>query len=169
MLRRIVPLIVVVAVALAVPGWTLACTCAVLPPQQAFARSTAVFAGTVTGIEGPAEGSVVSSADPVRVRFSVWRVWKGPRQRALVVSTARMSISCGYPFTTGGVYLVYAYDRDGALETNLCTRTRPLALAAEDLLALGEWKGLLVAMALVAGAALAIGLLSRRRARSRRG
>jgi hypothetical protein len=37
------------------------------------------------------------------------------------------------PFRLGGQYLVYAYSHQGKLGTSICTRTRPLSDAAEDL------------------------------------
>jgi hypothetical protein len=40
---------------------------------------------------------------------------------------------CGYRFQKGKQYIVYATeDRDGQLRTSICTRTRPLDRAAED-------------------------------------
>jgi 5-hydroxyisourate hydrolase-like protein (transthyretin family) len=42
---------------------------------------------------------------------------------------------CGYGFKQGGQYLVYAHrnDKDKRLYTGICSRTRPLAEAADDL------------------------------------
>jgi hypothetical protein len=40
---------------------------------------------------------------------------------------------CGYQFQVGIEYVIYAYKNSaGRLETGICTRTRPLAEAAED-------------------------------------
>ena len=40
---------------------------------------------------------------------------------------------CGYPFQTGTEYVIYAYkNSDGRLETGICSRTRPLAEAGDD-------------------------------------
>jgi hypothetical protein len=51
------------------------------------------------------------------------------------VTTAGSGPACGYTFKIGGQYLVYAYrPKDGSgLSVSLCSRTRPLANAAEDL------------------------------------
>ena len=132
------------------PCPAFACSC--LPPgtpAQELNRSSTVFAGVVMGIdEPPARPAftttfpfltfLVSSGDPVRVTFDVSAVWKGPAYRQLVVTTARWSASCGYPFQRGMNYLVYASDQDGELTTYLCSRTNTLAQAQADLADLGS-------------------------------
>jgi 5-hydroxyisourate hydrolase-like protein (transthyretin family) len=42
---------------------------------------------------------------------------------------------CGYAFDVGGEYLIYAYrhPQNGRLSTGICSRTRPLSTAGEDL------------------------------------
>jgi hypothetical protein len=121
-----------------VPAW--ACSCAPPPPPgEARDGSAAVFAGQVTAIEAPGPvGGLINSADPVKVTVQVSQVWKGSLNSTLVVTTARDSASCGYSFDLGGEYLVYAYDAEGELNTNLCSRTAPLQSAGEDLNVLGE-------------------------------
>lgn len=118
-----------------------ACTCA--PPESPtdeLERSTAVFAGKVAALEARS-GLVTSSADPVRVTFRGYTVWKGPQHDMLTLTTARSSISCGYEFEAGREYLVYAYGEENDLQVSLCSRTRPLTLAAVDLIALGRGRG----------------------------
>ena len=44
---------------------------------------------------------------------------------------------CGFSFRAGQTYLVYATGRREALHTSICSRTRPLEEATEDLEALG--------------------------------
>jgi len=74
------------------------------------------------------------------VRFQVDKQWKGVTTDTVPVVTAADSAACGYPFVTGKTYLVYARKLDGEpeLQTNLCSRTKPLASAQDDLAALGE-------------------------------
>ena len=57
--------------------------------------------------------------------------------------------ACGYGFEPAKSYLVYASATDGALSTNLCSRTRPMAQAAEDLAVLGMGATLTVATSLM--------------------
>ena len=78
---------------------------------------------------------MTSSLDPTTVRFEVDSVWKGPVDETISLETARSGASCGYTFTEGLEYLVYS--RDGET-VNLCSRTKPLFDAAEDMAALGE-------------------------------
>lgn len=68
--------------------------------------------------------------------FEVQRIYKGPTTHRISVKTGLGGGDCGYPFEIGKSYLVYA-GGDVRLETNICTRTTPLALAAADLSRLG--------------------------------
>ncbi|MFW6136423.1 MAG: hypothetical protein ACOC7N_06340 [Chloroflexota bacterium] len=142
--RRAKVFFVLAAASVAVTGFAgqaPACMCVPAgPPSDELERSTAVFAGKVTGVEVPS-GDVMSSADPVRVTFRIYTVWKGPSRDSLTVTTARSTVSCGYEFEAGKEYLVYAYGEEDDLEVSLCSRTRPLALAEADLAALGRGNG----------------------------
>ncbi|MDZ7611875.1 MAG: hypothetical protein U5L10_03870 [Candidatus Moranbacteria bacterium] len=114
-----------------------ACSC-VQPasPQESLEQSTAVFAGKVIDVDVPS-GLVVSSADPVKVTFEVSKIWKGPDYKTLVLTTARDEASCGYSFKENEEYIVYAYGEEDTLSTDICSRTKPLANAEEDLQDLG--------------------------------
>jgi hypothetical protein len=115
-----------------------ACSCIPpAPPLESMANSDAVFSGKVMRIDSD-EAPIMNSADPVKVVFNVSRVWKGPEEGAIALSTARESASCGYNFVVGEEYLVYAYNSESGLTTGLCNRTMPLSSAGEDLAALGE-------------------------------
>jgi hypothetical protein len=90
------------------------------------ARS-AVFAGEVTSIDTVGRSdSFASSADPVLVTFDVSKVWKGSIKKETVVRTVRDSASCGYEFSLGQSYLVFADKEGGIIRTGLCTGTQPL-------------------------------------------
>jgi hypothetical protein len=71
------------------------------------------------------------------VKLRVERSWKGPSCTELKVETGRGDGDCGYPFEVGKSYLVYAHKDGEVLRTNICTRTRPMDIAEEDLTALG--------------------------------
>jgi hypothetical protein len=115
-----------------------ACSCIPpAPPLESMANSDAVFSGKVMRIDSD-EAPIINSADPVKVVFNVSRVWKGPEEGAIALSTARESASCGYNFVVGEEYLVYANNSETGLTTGLCNRTMPLSSAGEDLAALGE-------------------------------
>ena len=137
-------LILLFAIAASLLSWSImahrvfACSC-VAPGQPAveLENATVVFAGRVLALETPG-GPIVSSADPVKVKFQVQEVWKGPVQSQLVVSTSRSGATCGYEFVQGQVYLVYSGGTPSELTVSLCSRTRPFATADEDFTALGN-------------------------------
>jgi hypothetical protein len=115
-----------------------ACSC--LPPGaplDEMASATAVFAGRVMNIE-VAGGEAISPDDAVTVTFGVSRLWKGPEESVVTVTTPRDSASCGIDFQNGQEYLVYATGSQAELSTNLCSRTASLADAGADLEALGD-------------------------------
>lgn len=114
----------------------LACSCAPLPPPlEARDQANAVFTGTVVGITPDATGNYNL------VRFQVLGVWKGVKCREVTIFTGSSDLNCGYNFVAGGTYLVYAYEDTTVpgvrFNTNLCSRTRLIAEAGEDLAALG--------------------------------
>lgn len=103
-----------------------ACTCVQQPPARAFKWATAVFVGEVIEIT---EGDYV-----VEVRFKVERSYKGVKRQQIMVTTSRNSEGeCGFKFDKGRNYLVYAYGKREMLDTDMCTRTRALDDAQEDL------------------------------------
>jgi len=69
------------------------------------------------------------------VRIRIGEVLSGvePGQQEIEIFTGFGGEDCGYPFHIGAEYVVYAYTNpDGHLETGICSRTRPLAEATED-------------------------------------
>ena len=125
---------------LGLPKSAHACMCGPSgAPRDAMAEADAVFAGQVVAIHEPGPylrngQMVIGSADLMKVKFNVGRVWKGPRRETITVETERMGISCGYEFKEGRRYIVYAW---GGNRTGLCTRTAPVWLAVRDFAALG--------------------------------
>lgn len=123
------------------PSVTYACSCVVpAEPLEALESSSAVFVGKVVNIKEP-RGTIISSADPVKVTFDVDSSWKGVEGNKVTMTTALSSASCGFEFVEGESYIVYAYANDeddsGKLEASLCSRTKLLASASEDLKELG--------------------------------
>ena len=117
------------------PACVYACSCLPPgPPDQALGASAAVFSGKVATI---GRGQAAGPSDAVQVTFDVARVWKGPEEATITVSTAGSSASCGFEFVEGQEYLVYAQTVEGRLEASLCSRTNQLAMAGEDLAVLG--------------------------------
>jgi LPXTG-motif cell wall-anchored protein len=120
-----------------------ACSCVMPgPPNEAFGRADAVFRGEVQSISG---GSGLLSGllslvglgrgGPERqILMSVTDSWKGIDTTEIVVRTGFGGGDCGYPFRVGTSYLIYGYENNGRLLTNICSRTVAVsaAVAVDD-------------------------------------
>jgi len=120
-----------------------ACSCASSgPPCQAAFQVDAIFAGRVQSISPlpdddlpplrPGEARIPRT---VRVDFVAVQGFRGLEAATVSVLTAGSGPACGYTFKKGERYLVYAKRQpDGKeLVTGICSRTRLLAEADEDL------------------------------------
>jgi len=116
-----------------------ACSCAPPGPlNEELTTAAAVFTGKVVGTVEPIDGfGPISSADPIKVTFQVYKVWKGSVSQTTNITTARSGSSCGYTFEKGIEYIVYAHGSENNLSVSLCSRTQPLASAEDDLALLG--------------------------------
>lgn len=118
-------------VAVLSPHAATACSCAPPPPpNQALEEATAVFAGEVTNLE--------TNQGQLDITLAIQQVWKGDLGPTVAVQTPSTTAMCGYSFELGRVYLVYASDRNGRLQTNQCSRTTRLSQATDDLCELSE-------------------------------
>jgi len=132
-MQKLKPFFIIVVTAIAIIAAsvqeTQACTCIPpLPPAKAFAEADAVFMGKVVSFD--------NAGDNIQrlAKISVTKIWKGERSAVNEILTANNSAACGYEFVVGESYVIYAYKAsDRNLHTNICTRTRPARLAAEDL------------------------------------
>jgi hypothetical protein len=115
-----------------------ACSCAGAPLEEHVRTSDAVFSGEVAGIDqndlSPGPGPRLG-----KVTFDVSDVWKGVSEDPVAVHGQGPEATCGIDFEEGESYLVYAYRSNGggALQTDLCNPTKPLAAAERDLQLLG--------------------------------
>lgn len=120
---------------LLLPSMVQACSClAPPPPLEALKGADAVFVGRVNALHLTG----TSFEEKVNALFEVDQVWKGSLSDRVVIETAQSSAACGFHFSEGEQYLVYAFETEGALETNICSRTTLLENAQGDLSALGE-------------------------------
>ncbi|MFC6897773.1 hypothetical protein ACFQGX_20645 [Nonomuraea dietziae] len=107
---RLLAFLAVLAAFLLVPARAAcACSCAPFEPRTAVGDATSVFTGTVTGLR-QLPGSPLGPTPPFVVTFSVDQVYRGERQATVEVATNADSASCGYRFTRGARYLVFASD-----------------------------------------------------------
>ena len=119
-----------------VPLSAAACDCGYAgAPCKAFEKTPTVFVGRVVKIS--TIDLKTASGDDYKdrlVSFEVERSYRGLTTKTAVVLSGWNS-DCGYRFQEGVRYLVYAYPHSptAKLTTSICTRTRPLSEASEDL------------------------------------
>ncbi len=118
------------------PTWSFACSCPEPgPPLEEREKATTVFRGEVVSVrEFPILFGIWGSRDPTTIKFKVQTAWKGAAYPTRYVTTARSGASCGYPFVAGTEYVVYS---QRGWQVSLCSRTRPLTEAAQDMVDLG--------------------------------
>ena len=83
----------------------------------------------------------VSPEDRTTVGFEVSNVWKGDVLKSMDVTTPPTGGSCGFAFTEGEEYIVYASDSaygDDGYTVGICSRTALLLEAQDDIDELGE-------------------------------
>ena len=115
-----------------------ACSCmGPNPVCSAYAKTDVLFVGKVLEIvepDPPIDQSTPRELFQSRlVRLSVNESFRGDASNMVSVLTGRGGGDCGYPFKVGETYLVYASKVNGSLQTGICSRTRPLDQAVEDL------------------------------------
>lgn len=108
-----------------------ACSCLPPPaPGLALEQADVVF-------EGRPYAASVEGGD-TRYSFEVDRFWKGEPGDRVELTTASSSAACGRTFQIGTAYLVYARQAAGSgLRDTLCSRTRTMMAAEEDMEVLG--------------------------------
>jgi hypothetical protein len=102
----------------------LACSCPTVGSLEDrvswwLSNSAAVFTGEVMKLER------IQGTREMAATFSVDEFWKGDLTDTVVVKTEiNPGMSCGYDFSIGATYLVYASGREDGLETGRCSGNR---------------------------------------------
>jgi hypothetical protein len=123
-----------------------ACSCAgTLPSSVAARQAEVVFVGTVARIDRPkpislshqnADGTVTvtikDSSGPALVLFDVAHVFKGPSPAQIAVTHS--TTSCHFPFKNAEKWLIYGRQGIGGVTADICSRTRLVSEADQDLL-----------------------------------
>jgi hypothetical protein len=118
---------------LAVPSRAAACSCiAGIPICQTFWRTPAVFSALVLEVQRDADAAPRTLTNRT-VKLQVEQTWRGGVSGIVEARTGSGGGDCGYDFTPGVRYLVYAERQGDGLSVYSCNRTRPLADASEDL------------------------------------
>ncbi|MCI0412134.1 hypothetical protein L0222_04940 [bacterium] len=118
---------------LILPALSYPCSCVFPTFEEQWETASAVFRGKVIRVEPQQEGKR-------RIELEVVKNWKGPDEKVISVFSAEDSAMCGYPFETGKEYLVFATGKD-KLHVSLCSRTKQIAEADEDLHLLEKKEG----------------------------
>ena len=113
-----------------------ACTCRIaISSCVAFEDADAVFVGQVleiTPVKPPPRGEAPVRFYALRVSFKITESLRGGVDDTVEVYTGSGGGDCGFGFTKGKSYLVYASREDtGQLATGICTRTREATRGAQ--------------------------------------
>jgi hypothetical protein len=115
-------------------GKAWACSCAGTEvPCQAYGQASAVFVGTVIDSRTITVRHGNYDSQRLSVLLSIDSPFRGVEGAQVEVQTGLGGGDCGFGFVQTQQYLVYAYEHEGKLSTGICSRTRPIARAAEDL------------------------------------
>ena len=125
---------------LASVGDAQACTCAApATTAEALKRSTAVFRGRVIKISVPSLDWIgLTRTGAQRVKFEILKQWKGPSSDTTVVVTRLTGEGCGFPFEEQKEYLVYVVAKPKQIQTGICTGTKSIADAEQEIKELDE-------------------------------
>ncbi|MBI4093190.1 MAG: hypothetical protein HY420_04670 [Candidatus Kerfeldbacteria bacterium] len=122
------------------PELVHACSC--IPPRsvsEEFQLAGAVFSGTVTNVSqtsrSSSSGSLAGSLGK-KVSLAVERSWKGVTTATVTIETGIGGGDCGFNFEEGKSYLVYT-EGSSQRSANVCSNTKELAAASDDLRQLG--------------------------------
>jgi len=113
-----------------VPGRAMACSCSSPPPfEKAVKQADAVFVGEVASsdpVDGRRRFTGITVDGLVSYSFAVEEVVAGDVGSGVEVISHSSGATCGFPFQEGNRYVVFAYEGEGRLETNLCSRTEQI-------------------------------------------
>jgi hypothetical protein len=115
------------------------CSClAAHEVEQAVTAADAVFLAHVRDVaDEPLDASLNSVGAGRLVRLEVIANWKGGLSGVVVLRTGSSDADCGVAFEPGMTYLVYATDAPPGLHASICSRTRHVRDAVDDLITLG--------------------------------
>ena len=114
-MKRLAPLILVLASLAGLSAAAVACKCRDLSVEESLAGADFVFSGTVIGSEPPIPIRMGSGDAGFSLKIGMvgWRMvasrtWKGAVPETVTVYSDKERASCGYPFERGKQYLIFA-------------------------------------------------------------
>jgi hypothetical protein len=107
------------------PQSACACSCAVGTEEDFVKYADLIFVGVVTGVDKPF--GFGGGGGDVKVDFVVEEIAKGDSAGKITLTTSSDSASCGFDFTVGNRFRVYAHGGS----TGLCSGNRLVGSAPE--------------------------------------
>ena len=131
----------IVFLAFIVGNWFLvaepaySCTCmAPATAAEALQKSSIVFRGRVVTIYRSFLDRVgITNTAGYRVQFEITKQWKGVPSKSTVVITRLTGEACGFPFEQKKEYLVYVVTEPKDIQTGICTGTKNIAEAEQEM------------------------------------
>jgi len=116
------------------------CSCAApAGPADGLNRSTAVFRARVSEIRRPFWDRIgLTNSGGYRVTFVVLQHWQGAPGTSIELATRLTGEACGFRFEVNKEYLVYAVAKPEDLQTGICTGTKNIDDAAQEMEQLDE-------------------------------
>lgn len=108
-----------------------ACQCVTKSLEEKFNDSDFIFSARILNITKNTETEDY-------VLFGIDRAWKGLEQDTYFSFNPSTDAACGFSFKVSEDYLVYSYKKGDNPYTGVCTGTKPLSEADEDLKSLGN-------------------------------
>jgi hypothetical protein len=131
--RALVCILVTLVAALR-PGIASACSCMASALPCGSLEGSSVFIGTVQSrSDSPQEGNANPSRSGYNFTIAVVEAFAGVKGEEVTVRTPTDTAACGYPFEIGQTYLIYATATQGGYSVSLCSRTRRISAASDDL------------------------------------
>lgn len=122
-------ILIAIPLLLLIRGEAYACKCGKPSVEWSFEKVPVIFSGEVVNL------------DLFRATFKVEQMWTGKSAEEIIILTGAtrgangfiVSSSCNFRYVLGQKYLVYASGSGTELKASLCSRTKPLKSAAEDI------------------------------------
>jgi hypothetical protein len=111
------------------------CTCmAPATAAEALQKSSAAFRGRVLTIYRSFFDRLgITNSAGHRVQFEITKQWKGTPSKNIVVITRLTGEACGFPFEEKKEYLVYVVTEPKDIQTGICTGTKNIAEAEQEM------------------------------------
>jgi hypothetical protein len=101
---------------------------------EALQKSSTVFRGRVVTIYRSFLDRVgITNTAGYRVQFEITKQWKGASSKSTVVIIRLTGEACGFPFEEKKEYLVYVVTEPKDIQTGICTGTKNIAEAEQEM------------------------------------